>query len=158
MLGRLVAAMHIAAHDRADFGMRSHRRKARTVAVLRTREHRRGVLVSPTKHLQHIRQRASHRAPNIAWLARRERLFHQRRMGASIDAHHHHRVALLQNTENKEDTIYRSKAVGEPPFMLCFSVFHAIRDAIATDEQPLPDLSAPATPEAVLRAISGEMS
>jgi xanthine dehydrogenase molybdopterin-binding subunit B len=37
--------------------------------------------------------------------------------------------------------------------MLGLSVFHAIRDAIATEEQPLPDLQAPATPEAVLNAI-----
>jgi xanthine dehydrogenase large subunit len=66
------------------------------------------------------------------------------------------RVALLQNTENKEDTIYRSKAVGEPPLMLSFCVFHAIRDAIASAELPFPDLRAPATPEAVLRAIDGE--
>ena len=65
------------------------------------------------------------------------------------------RVALLQNSANREDTIYRSKAVGEPPLMLSLSVFHAIRDAIATEQQPLPDLQAPATPEAVLRAIDG---
>lgn len=65
------------------------------------------------------------------------------------------RVALVQNTANREDTIYRSKAVGEPPLMLSLSVFHAIRDAIATEQQPLPDLQAPATPEAVLRAIDG---
>jgi xanthine dehydrogenase large subunit len=65
------------------------------------------------------------------------------------------RVALLQNGANREDTIYRSKAVGEPPLMLSLSVFHAIRDAIATEKQPLPDLQAPATPEAVLRAIDG---
>jgi xanthine dehydrogenase large subunit len=65
------------------------------------------------------------------------------------------RVQLLQNTGNREDTIYRSKAVGEPPLMLGISAFHAIRDAIATDEQPLPDLQAPATPEAVLKAIEG---
>jgi xanthine dehydrogenase large subunit len=65
------------------------------------------------------------------------------------------RVQLLQNSANREDTIYRSKAVGEPPFMLGISAFHAIRDAIATDTQPLPDLQAPATPEAVLRAIEG---
>ncbi len=65
------------------------------------------------------------------------------------------RVVLLQNAANREDTIYRSKAVGEPPLMLALSVFHAIRDAIATAAQPLPDLDAPATPEAVLRAISG---
>ena len=65
------------------------------------------------------------------------------------------RVQLLQNAANREATIYRSKAVGEPPLMLGLAVFFAIRDAIATDEQPLPDLQAPATPEAVLRAIDG---
>jgi xanthine dehydrogenase large subunit len=68
------------------------------------------------------------------------------------------RVALLQNAANREDTIYRSKAVGEPPLMLAISVFHAIRDAIATDDGPLPDLQAPATPEAVLKAIQGDAS
>ncbi|MCH8059395.1 MAG: molybdopterin-dependent oxidoreductase, partial [Proteobacteria bacterium] len=65
------------------------------------------------------------------------------------------RVELLENAANREDTIYRSKAVGEPPLMLCFSVFHAIRDAIACADRPLPDLQAPATPEAVLRAVEG---
>jgi xanthine dehydrogenase large subunit len=65
------------------------------------------------------------------------------------------RVALLKDTANREDTIYRSKAVGEPPLMLAISVFHAIRDAIATDDNRLPALGAPATPEAVLRAIEG---
>ncbi len=64
-------------------------------------------------------------------------------------------VTLLENAANREDTIYRSKAVGEPPLMLAISVFHAIRDAIATDANPLPALDAPATPEAVLRAIEG---
>jgi xanthine dehydrogenase large subunit len=64
-------------------------------------------------------------------------------------------VTLLENAANREDTICRSKAVGEPPLMLAISVFHAIRDAIATDDNPLPALDAPATPEAVLRAIEG---
>lgn len=63
------------------------------------------------------------------------------------------RVRMLKNAANRENTIYRSKAVGEPPLMLAISVFHAIRDAIATDANPLPKLHAPATPEAVLRAI-----
>jgi xanthine dehydrogenase large subunit len=62
---------------------------------------------------------------------------------------------LLHGNVNREDTIYRSKAVGEPPFMLALSVFHAIRDAIATEANPLPELAAPATPEAVLRAFEG---
>ena len=65
------------------------------------------------------------------------------------------RVRMLENASNREDTIYRSKAVGEPPLMLGISVFHAIRDAIASDANPLPRLRAPATPEAVLRAIEG---
>ena len=65
------------------------------------------------------------------------------------------RVTLLQNAANREDTIYRSKAVGEPPLMLAISVFHAIRDAIATAANPAPALDAPATPEAVLRALGG---
>jgi xanthine dehydrogenase large subunit len=65
------------------------------------------------------------------------------------------RVRLLANAANREDTIYRSKAVGEPPLMLALSVFHALRDAIASPERPLPDLRAPATPEAVLRANGG---
>ena len=65
------------------------------------------------------------------------------------------RAKLLENTRNAEETIYRSKAVGEPPFMLGISVFHAIRDAIATPDDPTPRLRAPATPESVLRAIDG---
>jgi xanthine dehydrogenase large subunit len=64
-------------------------------------------------------------------------------------------VRLLAAAPNEEDAIYRSKAVGEPPLMLALSVFHAIRDACAAcgDGQALPTLTAPATPEAVLRAI-----
>ncbi|MEM7433443.1 MAG: xanthine dehydrogenase molybdopterin binding subunit, partial [Pseudomonadota bacterium] len=63
------------------------------------------------------------------------------------------RVRIYDKGKNREDTIYRSKAVGEPPLMLALSVFHAIRDAIADESNPLPDLRAPATPEAVLDAI-----
>jgi xanthine dehydrogenase large subunit len=57
--------------------------------------------------------------------------------------------------ENREDTIHRSKAVGEPPLMLAISIFHAIRDAVAScaSRPAIPNLDAPATPEAVLRAI-----
>lgn len=64
------------------------------------------------------------------------------------------RVDLFDN-ENAEDTIGRSKAVGEPPLMLGISVFLAIRDAVAATgaERCLPPLMAPATPENVLKAI-----
>ena len=65
------------------------------------------------------------------------------------------RVTLLESGGNDEETIYRSKAVGEPPLMLALSVFFAIRDAIATADNPRPALQAPATPEAVLRACGG---
>ena len=65
------------------------------------------------------------------------------------------RVQLVQNAANREKTIHRSKAVGEPPFMLALSSFLAIRDALANDELPTPDLQAPATPEAILRALRG---
>ncbi|MCB8820023.1 xanthine dehydrogenase molybdopterin binding subunit [Microvirga rosea] len=62
------------------------------------------------------------------------------------------RVALYPNS-NREETIYRSKAVGEPPIMLANSVFSALADAVHSVDpsQPVP-LDAPATPEAVLRA------
>ncbi len=66
------------------------------------------------------------------------------------------RVALFENASHV-DTILRSKAVGEPPLLLAFSVFFAIRDAIASvkDYAYNPDLQAPATPEAILTAITG---
>jgi xanthine dehydrogenase large subunit len=61
----------------------------------------------------------------------------------------------LYRNHNVEDTILRSKAVGEPPLLLPFSVFFAIRDAIASlaDNRINPALRAPATPEAILDAI-----
>jgi xanthine dehydrogenase large subunit len=62
---------------------------------------------------------------------------------------------LYESGGNREDTIYRSKAVGEPPLMLAISVFHALKDAIAclAKTRLSPHLNAPATPEAVLMAI-----
>jgi xanthine dehydrogenase large subunit len=65
------------------------------------------------------------------------------------------RVQLLVNAANREKTIYRSKAVGEPPLMLGLSVFQALRDAVASVNgyQGLPRLQAPATPESILNAI-----
>jgi xanthine dehydrogenase large subunit len=65
------------------------------------------------------------------------------------------RMQLLENMPNREETIHRSKAVGEPPLMLAISVFRAISDAIASvaDYRVLPRLDAPATPERVLFAI-----
>ncbi len=64
------------------------------------------------------------------------------------------RVELTENLANREKTIYRSKAVGEPPLMLALSAFLAIRDAIAEGDA-LPALDAPATPESILRTLRG---
>tara|TARA_R110002153_G_scaffold171435_1_gene324244 strand:+ start:26612 stop:28969 length:2358 start_codon:yes stop_codon:yes gene_type:complete len=56
---------------------------------------------------------------------------------------------------NDEDSIYHSKAVGEPPFMLANSVWCALKDAISsiTDYQIDPVLHPPATPEKVYNAV-----
>ncbi len=63
-------------------------------------------------------------------------------------------VNLIPWGENREESIYRSKAVGEPPLMLAMSVFYAIRDAIAACAGGArPQLDAPATPERILQAI-----
>jgi len=59
----------------------------------------------------------------------------------------------LWNGQNTENTIYRSKAVGEPPFMLGNSVFMALNHAISACGGAYPDLQAPATPEQVLRSV-----
>ncbi|WP_418318845.1 xanthine dehydrogenase molybdopterin binding subunit [Piscinibacter sakaiensis] len=61
----------------------------------------------------------------------------------------------LYEGDNVEDSIHRSKAVGEPPLLLPFSVFFAIRDAVSAvgGHRVDPPLSAPATSEAILRAI-----
>ncbi|NKI94911.1 xanthine dehydrogenase molybdopterin binding subunit [Rhizobacter sp. SG703] len=61
----------------------------------------------------------------------------------------------LFDAENVEDSIHRSKAVGEPPLLLPFSVFFAIRDAVSAvgGHRVDPPLRAPATPEAILDAI-----
>ncbi|MGR3815318.1 MAG: xanthine dehydrogenase molybdopterin binding subunit [Cognatishimia activa] len=57
-------------------------------------------------------------------------------------------VALYAN-QNAEDTIYRSKAVGEPPFMLGISALMALSDAVGACGSSYPDLDAPATAERV---------
>ena len=64
------------------------------------------------------------------------------------------RINLL-DLPNREDTVHRSKAVGEPPLMLAIAVFHALRDAVARCGRAgvCPVLDAPATPEALLRAM-----
>lgn len=59
-------------------------------------------------------------------------------------------VRLLENAPARAETIFRSKAVGEPPLMLATAVWNALRDATATTRLDLP-----ATPERVLAALQG---
>ncbi|MCW8154637.1 xanthine dehydrogenase molybdopterin binding subunit [Stutzerimonas stutzeri] len=65
------------------------------------------------------------------------------------------RVKLVENRKNPEDTVFHSKAVGEPPFMLGISVWCAIKDAVASlaDYRAQPQIDAPATPERVLWGV-----
>lgn len=64
-------------------------------------------------------------------------------------------VRMVDWSANREETIHRSKAVGEPPLMLAISVWLALKDAVAAaaEHRIVPDLPAPATPEAVLMAV-----
>jgi xanthine dehydrogenase large subunit len=65
-------------------------------------------------------------------------------------------IRILETGVNREATIYRSKGIGEPPLMHALSVFFALKDAVASlapRGRPVR-LDAPATPEAILRAVS----
>jgi xanthine dehydrogenase large subunit len=65
------------------------------------------------------------------------------------------RMALWDKGRNTEETVYRSKAVGEPPLMLGISVLMALSDAVASvgGHRVYPALDAPATPERILMAV-----
>jgi xanthine dehydrogenase large subunit len=65
------------------------------------------------------------------------------------------RMALFSRGENVEPTIFRSKAVGEPPLMLAISVHAALADAVAAARGAFVPLDAPATPERILMALCG---
>ena len=66
-------------------------------------------------------------------------------------------IDLFEN-ENTEDTIFKSKAVGEPPLMLAISAHSALAHAVSSFSPPgrWPDLDAPATAEEILRTIAAE--
>ena len=74
---------------------------------------------------------------------------------AVADVPDHFNVSLLEGVPNREETVYHSKAVGEPPLMLAISAWCAIRDAVSSlvDYRLAPRLDAPATCEHVLAAI-----
>ncbi|WNL37502.1 xanthine dehydrogenase molybdopterin binding subunit [Halomonas sp. PAMB 3232] len=63
-------------------------------------------------------------------------------------------VSLMEGHPNSMASLYRSKAVGEPPFMLGISVWSALRDALSslTHYRCSPTLDTPATPERVMLA------
>ena len=75
---------------------------------------------------------------------------------AVSDAPPDFRVALLPHSPNREATVFRSKAVGEPPLMLGMAVWSALRDAVSSvaDYRYSPPLDTPATPERVLQAVT----
>ncbi len=64
-------------------------------------------------------------------------------------------VRLLENADNEEKTIFRSKAVGEPPLLLAISHFLALKEAIkASSDMSNPQLlNSPATPTEILRVL-----
>jgi len=70
------------------------------------------------------------------------------------DIPHDFRVELLKEAPNS-NTIHNSKAVGEPPFMLAFSVWLAIKDAISAvgNHKFEPDFELPANNEVILKSI-----
>ena len=67
-------------------------------------------------------------------------------------------VTMLANAPSREATIFRSKAVGEPPLLLATAVWTALKDAIAAagDGRNAVRLDAPATPERVLAAVAAQ--
>lgn len=64
-------------------------------------------------------------------------------------------VQLMEDRPNEEDTVFHSKAVGEPPLMLGISVWSALRDAVSSlsDYRLSPNIDPPATPERVYWGI-----
>ena len=102
----------------------------------------------------------------MGWLTTEELVFDQHgrllthapatyKIPVASDVPEHFNVTLHEGPL-REETIYRSKAVGEPPLMLAISVFGALCDAVhAAAPGRGAALQAPATPESVLRALGG---
>jgi xanthine dehydrogenase large subunit len=102
----------------------------------------------------------------MGWLTTEELVFDERgrllthapstyKIPTAGDRPPHMTIRLWERGENAEDTIHRSKAVGEPPLMLAISVFSALTQAVAAAApgNGLPKLDAPATPERILASI-----
>ena len=107
----------------------------------------------------------------MGWLTMEELVWHPQTGALSTHAPSTYKIptandcppvfnVALYEASNLHDSIHRSKAVGEPPLLLAFSVFFAIRDAVSAvgGHRVDPPLSAPATSEAILRAITAVRS
>ena len=71
------------------------------------------------------------------------------------DTPEHFNVKIKPDTSNHEDTIHKSKAVGEPPLMLAISVWIAIKNAISYAEKGrASELNAPASFEEVFFCLN----
>jgi xanthine dehydrogenase large subunit len=105
----------------------------------------------------------------MGWLTTEELVFDDRgrllthapstyKIPTASDRPPHMDIRIWERGENVEETIHRSKAVGEPPLMLAISVFSALTQAVAAAApgKGLPKLDAPATPERILASI-GEL-
>jgi xanthine dehydrogenase large subunit len=102
----------------------------------------------------------------LGWLTMEELVWHPKtgllmthapstyKIPTANDTPPHFDVRLFDNA-NVQDSIHRSKAVGEPPLLLPFSVLLAIRDAVSAvgAHKVQPPLMAPATSESILRAV-----
>ena len=102
----------------------------------------------------------------MGWLTTEELVFDDRgrllthapstyKIPTASDRPPHMDIRIFERGENVEETIHRSKAVGEPPLMLAISVFSALTQAVAAAApgKGLPRLDAPATPERILAAL-----
>lgn len=101
----------------------------------------------------------------MGWLTTEELLWNQQGQLASFNPATYKIPAIgdtpaefnvrLYQSANPEASVFRSKAVGEPPFMLAISVWSAIRNAISSvaNYRFNPQLDTPATPEKVLAAV-----
>jgi len=74
---------------------------------------------------------------------------------ATGDIPEHFKIDLWPEP-NREDNVFGSKAVGEPPFMLAISVLEALKEAVAAARPGAVSLVAPATAEHVLKALKGD--
>ena len=69
-------------------------------------------------------------------------------------------IKLLDKSPNEEKTIFRSKAVGEPPLLVSISHFLALKNAIsmASETSNADLLNVPATPSKILAAVYNDHS